>query len=194
MGIGFEIRKAPFSIRFRHRELYAFFDHHLMYFELTQEKALQYSDEWLAEAITIKNVDDCANEVFSCGRMKRYLLEQPDYVNGFLFREAKTGKTAGFLWIMYPGGNEFQYRVRKVDAFLFDVYVSPDFRGHGLCGQMFQYVFDYLKKNGKKTVALGVRTNNPSAIKAYKKAGGVIKARKRFIQLAHRYNIPYYSI
>ena len=95
---------------------------------------------------------------------------------------------------MYQGGNEFQYRVRKTDAFVFDVYVSPDLRGRGICGQMFKYVFQILKEKNRKMVALGVRANNESAIKAYKKLGGDFRKRKRFVQLFRRFNIPYYVV
>lgn len=194
MNKKFEIKRHPFSIRINNRELYAFYDHYLMYFDLCNKENVELSSEWLFEKITEANIDNCKNETFSVGRMKRYLKEQSQFVEGFLARNMNTGTPAGFLWIMYPGGNEFQYRVRRVDAFLFDVYVFPEFRGKGLCGQLLYYVFDHLKENMKKTVALGVRTDNNSAIRAYQKAGGIIKSRRKYIQLCHRYDIPYYSV
>ena len=190
----FEIQFSPFSFFFCKRQLYAYYDHYLMYFNLNEINTEYSNDKYFAEKITLNNVDKCANECFSLGRMKKYLLNNGNFVEGFFFQERTTQEKAGFMWLMFPQCNEFQYRVRKVDAFIFDVFVFPNFRGCGLCGQMFQHVFDSLKKRGKNIVALGVRTDNTSAIRAYEKAGGVIKSRKRFIQLVHRYNIPYYSV
>lgn len=194
MKTNFEIRNHPFSIRYRNRELYAYYDHYLMYFDLRDINKVSASNSWSVERITEDNIDACTNETFSVGRMKRYLREQSQYVEGYLARCKKSGKPAGFMWIMYPGGNEFQYRVRRVDAFIFDVYVFSEYRGRGLCGQMFQHVFELLRNNSKSVAALGVRTDNQSAIQAYQKAGGVIKSRRRYIQLCHRYDIPYYSV
>lgn len=190
----FEIRKSPFSIRFNRRELYAYYDHYVMNFDISGIEHKQLEDCWVAERITEANIDYCENEAFSVNRMKRYMKEQPEYVDGFLFFNSKTEEPAGFVWVMYPGGNEFQYRIRRIDAFLFDVFVFPEYRGRNLCGQMFQYIFEILNIDEKKAVSLGVRTDNKSAIRAYKKAGGVVKSRKRYIQLCHRYNIPYYTV
>ena len=190
-----EIKQHPFSLYFHQRQLFAYYDHYLMYFDLKKFMQTDQKNElWEMEEISIKNINDCDNEVFSLGRMKRYLATKQNHVKGFLFRNRITTKPCGFLWIMYPEENEFQYRVRKVDAFIFDVYVSPDCRGAGLCGYMFQLLFEFLIDISKYTVALGVRTDNPSAIRAYQKAGGEIKTRRRFIQLVHRYNIPYYTV
>ena len=189
----FNVQYHPFRLFFHKRQIYAYYDHYLMYFDLNKIDAEYSIDKWGIDVITLNNVDKCANECFSLGRMKKYLLNNRSSVEGFLFQD-KNKEKAGFMWLMYPKCNEFQYKVRNVDAFIFDVFVFPQFRGCGLCGHMFQYVFDHLKRNEKKIIALGVRTDNTSAIRAYEKAGGVIKARKRFIQLVHRYNIPYYSV
>ena len=192
---GFEIRKDPFQLLFHNRQIFAFYDHYLTYFDLQKTTDTYELDPSLTvEQINLDNVEDCDNESFWIGRMKRYLQEQPNYVNGFVFRDAETQAPVGFLWVMYPGGNEFQYKIRKVDAFLFDVYVSPEHRGRGLCGKMFQYVFAYLKHRGAVTAGLAVRVKNTSAIRAYEKLGGVFKKRKKFIQFIRRFNFPYYSV
>ncbi|MBR4531221.1 GNAT family N-acetyltransferase [bacterium] len=190
----FKIKKGPFSISFHNRELLAYYDHYLMYFDLDETNIVPDSGKWTIEEISTDNVYDCSNDIFSCGRMKRYLLQKTDCVKGFLFREPVTNQVVGFLWAMCHGENEFQYRVRKADALIFDVYVSPKFRGLGICGEMFQHMFGYLKNQQLKMIVLGVRTDNASAIRAYKKLGGIIKSRKRWIQLCHRYNLPYYSV
>ena len=195
MMAGFEIRKDPFQLRFHDRQLFALYDHFLTYFDLSKaNEAFEMDPGLTVEPVNLDNVDDCENESFWVERMKRYLQEQPDYVNGFIFRDTVTTKPVGFLWVMFPGGNEFQYKVRKVDAFLFDVYVSPESRGCGICGKMFQYMFAYLKLRGVVTVALGVRVKNKSAIRAYEKQGGILKERRRFIQFFRRYNFPYYTV
>ena len=189
----FEIQHSPFRFFFLKRQLYAYYDHYLMYFDLSKNHTKYSCDSYSIESISLSNVEKCINESFAWGKMRSYLLNNRESVEGFLFQD-KNEERAGFMWLMYPKCNEFQYKVRNVDAFIFDVFVFPKFRGCGLCGSMFQYAFDHIKEKGKTTVALGVRTDNASAIRAYEKAGGVIKSRKRFIQLVHRYNFPYYSV
>ena len=194
MSSAFEIQHNPFRLFFRKRQLFAFYDHYLMFFDLSKLNIPLKDISWTVESINLNNVECCRNECFALGRMRNYLLKKKEHVDGFLFRDPKTEEAAGFIWIMYPKCNEFQYRIRKVDSFVFDVYVSPAYRGYGLCGQMFQHIFTHIKNKQLTAVALGVRTDNTSAIRAYEKAGGIIKSRKRYIQIVHRYNIPYYTV
>ena len=183
-----------FSIYYKNRQIFAWYDHYLIYFDLTEKISQDFPDWLYAERINLDNVEQCKNNSFNVSRMRRYLIEQPDKIEGYLFKEKENHNVVGFLWEMFPNGNELQYRIRKVDAFLFDVFVSENYRGKGICGHMLSYVFSCAEKSQIKLVALGVRRNNTSAIRAYLKAGGVIRRKRKFIQLFHRYNVPYYKI
>ncbi len=130
---------------------------------------------------------------FSVDRMSSYLLNQEKYVEGFICYD-KENRLLGFMWVMYPCGDEFQYRVRETDAFIFDVFVFDSARGKGVCGKMLQYVFQYLDRKKKVSARLGVRKNNASAIRAYEKIGGRKVYSRSFIQLFRKYNMPYYSV
>ena len=122
-----------------------------------------------------------------------YLENQEKFVDGFICYD-KDNVPLGFMWVMYNGGNEFQYRVRKTDVFIFDVLVFETARGKGVCSKMFQYVFKYLRGKGIKSVRLGVRKNNINAMRAYDKIGGKKVCSRSFIQIFRRYNIPYFSV
>lgn len=185
--------KPIFNIKVLGHNFFTFYDHYLMTFNL-QECNDSSLASWVAvEEIDPDNISDCANAEFSVDRMKKY-LKNCKFASGWLFYDKKTHVPIGFFWIMRRGGDEFQYRVRNVEAFFFDVYVNADYRGHGVCGLMFQYAFRLLKKEGISVAALGVRTNNCSAIKAYHKNGGKIVKRMPFMQLLGHINIPYYKV
>lgn len=182
-----------FSISFKNRQIIAFYNHWICSFCLTGNK-VHFDDSLIVKKINYDNLDECNGQKdFYVGRMKGYLENQSMYTEGFLFY--KNDEPAGFVWVMYPGGNEFQYKVRKTDAFIFDVSVFEKFRGEGICGKMLLYLFNYLEieKNAKE-VKLAVRKNNVNAIRAYKKAGGVFVRSCRFFQIARRFNIPYYTV
>ena len=195
MKLNLEIKNEEvYSIYYAKRQLYAFYKHYIYSFDLTNIKP-RMPDDIKVERITPDNVSLCERGPYHVPRMIKYLKEQPDFVDGFLFFDKISGKLLGFRWIMYKGGNEFQYRIRKTDAFFFDDYVVEECRGRGIYGKMYQWLFHYLKyEKGCKNACLAVRRNNKSAIRADEKAGGIITAKPNFIQIFRRYNIPYYKV
>lgn len=192
--LGFSIHKTPIlEIRWRQRQLIALYKHWIYEFDCTRAR---YEDNVSlnVEKITLGNVGECnIQNNFSPARMRHYLEESPDKCLGYLFRE-HDGDVAGFLWVMLRDGDEYQYKVRKCDAFLFDIWVAENKRGMGYCGQMIDIVLNNLMRHGYKTVRLGVRKNNISAIKAYEKAGGRRITSTSFFIIARRIRMPYITI
>lgn len=183
------------SFSIKKRQIFAFYNHWIFTFDINKlNNSFCYPQDIKAEKITLDNIEKCyLQNDFFVGRLEQYLKEQSHYVDGFLFYKDNT--PVGFLWVMYQGGNEFQYRIRNTDSFLFDACVFPEYRGQGICGIMFHYVFSYLKYEKKcQTASWGVRKNNISAIKSYKKLGGCIVGSRKFIQVVRKYNFPYYKI
>ena len=79
------------------RQLCAFYDHWLVYFDMRkQDTAFELSSDLSVETITLDNVERCENDSFYMPRMRRYLIEQPEKVEGFLFFDKESHKTAGF--------------------------------------------------------------------------------------------------
>ncbi len=142
--------------------------------------------------ISSDNVELCSKGDFSMARMRKYLKEKVGETEGFLFFNGD--EPVGYLWIMYRGGNHFQYRVRNIDALIYHIEVFPDFRGNGICGLMMRQTFEYLQSKRNITCAYwSVRKNNISAIRSYDKLGATQVKRKRFIRLL-KINIPYCKI
>lgn len=96
----------------------------------------------------------------------------------------------GYVWVAYKGANEFQYRIRRIDAFGFDFAVHPAYRGQGIVGFMIYELLVSLKNEGIDALYASVRKNNQSAIRAYKKLGAVIVGSKKFCRFAG-IRIPY---
>lgn len=176
------------------RQIFAFYNHWLMQYSSIQYKEIGVEGV-SCEKINNSNIDLCKRQtIFPVSIMEGYLKKHSKFVDGFLFKKGDQD-VVGFVWVMYKGGNESQYRVRHCDALVFDVYVDEKMRGKGLCGFMLSCIIKDLKeKRGVNTIRLSVRKNNYSAINAYIKNGWEIIGARKFVQFFRRKNIPYYSI
>lgn len=178
-----------FTIKLFGRCLLVYTDHYIVNFSLNKLTYRQPPFEVHYEKADLENVDDCSRSPFNLNRMKNYLAELPDLVDGYIFY--KDDKTPiGCAWVMYRGGNEFQYRVRNVDALGFHFSVFDEYKGQGLIGYMIYCLLTELKEKGIDNMYCGVRINNTSAIKAYMKIGADIVGEKRFFRIAG-IRIPY---
>ncbi len=188
-------RKPIIAFYIHGRQLFAFYNHWIMQYNGGADSEESDESHLLCEKINNANLDYCRRQTaFPDSVMERYLKEQSQFAEGFLFKDENLN-VLGFMWVMYRGGNESQYRVRHCDALVFDVFVDEKMRGKGMCGRMLSYVIRYLKEErGASTIRLGVRKNNVSAIKSYKKNGWKIVGTAKFVQFFRRINIPYYSI
>ena len=102
-------------------------------------------------------------------------------------------RSIGTVSVMYKGGNELEYRIRNVDAFIYNVKIDELFRGKGYAGIMINMLEKQLVSKGIHEAYLAVSTDNYGAIKAYKKNGFKTICEKKFVRTM-RVNIPYYSL
>jgi ribosomal protein S18 acetylase RimI-like enzyme len=178
-----------FTIRIVGKSVFSLYNHHIMHIEtnISYEK----NEDYHIERITVNNISECSNGEFNTSFMKSYLLNQEKMVDGFLLKYHEN--PVGYIWIMYKGGNEAQYRIRNIDSFLFDVCIFENERGKGHSKVLMQEVLCYLNSKGIDDVYLAVRRNNKIAINLYKKIGWEIICNKTFIRIC-RVNIPYYKL
>lgn len=94
---------------------------------------------------------------------------------------------------MYRGADDLEYRIRNIDAYIFDVYVNNLHRGKGYAGEMIRQLMEYLHDKGINTAYLAVSMSNSSAIRAYKKTGFTTVADKKFVRFL-KINIPYHKL
>lgn len=77
------------------------------------------------------------------------------------------GKYAGHCWL----GQQTDFFTRRVDPWIFDLSVLPEFRGRGIAKLLHETVVKHLHERGEKTVGLQVMAHNEAAAKLYEKLG-----------------------
>lgn len=102
-------------------------------------------------------------------------------------------KPLGTISVMYKGGNELEYKIRNIEAFIYNVYVAPEARGKGFAGKMMQFLMSYLREKGINEAYLAVSTDNESAIRAYEKFGFCDVENKSFYRILRK-NMPYHTL
>lgn len=172
-----------FAIRVNERAAFEYCDHYLMKFSIQNCRCREHSELYCVAA-TPENVDDCDGFGFSVNRMKDYLHHQNDRMKGFVYYSRIDNTPVGCIWVAYKGANEFQYRIRKVDAFGFNFAVRSEYRGQGIIGFMIYELLRKLEQEGIDTSYASVRRNNRSALRAYEKCGAVIISRRKFFRIA----------
>lgn len=144
----------------------------------------------------LKKVSDYSSLVcgtYSVKLQKKIISENAGNCDTFLLIDKKTNATLGIISVMYNGGNELEYRIRRIDAFVYNVKIDESYQGKGYVSIMLQYLGQYLLGKGIKDVYLAVSTDNNNAIKAYSKNGFTIVDEKWFIRFL-KHNYPYYSL
>lgn len=99
----------------------------------------------------------------------------------------------GTLSLMYRGGNELEYRIRNIDAFVYNLAVLPEWRGRGYAGAMITSLASVLRPKGIDSIYLAVSEDNAAAIHAYNKVGFETVCKKMFVR-TFKLNIPYYAL
>ena len=121
------------------------------------------------------------------------MMERENGCRGYYYLDAESGEAVGTLWVMLPPGDELEYRIRRTEAYLFNIYVRREFRGRGIAGQMLRDTVRLLARDGIHSCCLAVGVRNKPAIRAYEKFGFVRTGRRRFLRLAGK-NLPYHSL
>lgn len=151
-------------------------------------------------AFTLHKIDpnDLEKEMKHIGKtvsyshLKKLIRSNRELCEGFVFRNAQNSPI-GTIWIMHKGANDLEYRIRTIDAYIFDVYINRNQRGNGYAGEMIRHLMCYLHQKGIDSAYLAVSQSNTRAIQAYQKVGFTIAAKKKFLR-AFRINIPFYKL
>lgn len=73
---------------------------------------------------------------------------------------------AGLAWGVVNGNND-QY------VYLYQMWVSPQYRGKGIGRALVQAIIDWCEDSGKSGIRLGVTTTNKAAVELYRSMGFV---------------------
>ena len=130
---------------------------------------------------------------YSVSLQKRIIDATAGKCDVFILRDKNTQNNIETLSVMYMGGDELEYKIRKIDAFIYNVSIDKSFRGKGYAGIMIQMLGEILAEKGIGKAYLAVSTDNSSAIRAYEKAG-FIKVNEKFFIRSLKRNVPYYSL
>lgn len=182
---------SNFSIYVLGRCLIQVFDHYLMRVDIKPKTNTRNTNRLERVQITDDNIEICCQGSFSVPRMIKTWKKQTDKTEGFLYY--KQDVPVGYLWVMYKGGDEYQYRIRQAESLGYHICIFEPYRGNRFVDDMLEDIFEYLYKKRIDEMYVSVRTNNTAAIKAYKRAGMKIIERKKFIRFLG-FMIPYHII
>lgn len=146
--------------------------------------------------IDLKNIDREIRPVgttVSVENLKRLVRKNENRCEGFVLTEMG-GYSVGTIWVQYKGSNDLGYRIRNIDAYIFDVYVNEKHRGKGYAGMMVRHLMCYLHEEmGINSAELAVALSNESAIRAYEKTGFTIVRDCKFARIM-KVNVPYHEL
>lgn len=113
---------------------------------------------------------------------------------GFILKN-KAGKIIATIGVMYKGAKDTQeyYRFENIDAFIFGIYVIPEYRGRSIAGAMINEIMKYIHSKGIDIAYLAVASTNKNTIKAYQKIGCNIVKKYKFLRTL-KMNIPHYRL
>lgn len=100
----------------------------------------------------------------------------------------------GFLFFKgAPLINRTVYRIRNVEALISCACVFKEYRGKSIANRMLGKVVELLWDEGGTEMALGVRTDNKTAIRAYEKASFKVTDEKTYLRILRK-NFPYHVV
>ena len=82
------------------------------------------------------------------------------------------GKYAGHCWL----GQQTDFFTRRVDPWIFDLSVVPEFQGQGIARELHDAVEKHVRAQGYKLIGLQVMAHNAGAAAMYEKLGYVKRA------------------
>lgn len=174
------------SIRLFGKNIISSFNHHIMSLKYSSHNAVTHN--LVMECIT-NQPEKMIDGTYSVKTAKALLSRNKGNCDVFIFYDSNE-VVVGTLSVMYKNGNDIEYKIRNVDAFIYNVLTDDNFRGRGYAGEMLRLLSEYLHGKSIDKAYLAVSTNNIPAIRAYKKAGFVTEYDSSFIRLL-KVNIPY---
>lgn len=161
------------------------------------KKSLYGGDKYIFnndyELKRVDNLSELIDGTYSIELQKRIISNNEGKCETYICKDVKTNKRIGILSVMYKGGNELEYRIRKVDVFIYNLMVVQEYRGMGIAREMIEALGEIMKSKSFNEMYLAVSKDNLSAIKAYNKAGFIIESEKKFIRFI-MHNIPYHIL
>lgn len=140
----------------------------------------------------VKDELDPVGTTVSVKNLELLVQKNNEKCEGFVLSD-EAGKSVGTIWVMYKGTDDLEYRIRNIDAYIFDVYVNSSYRGKGYAGEMIRQLMEYLRAENIDSAHLAVSTKNDKAIRAYEKAGFSTVHDRSFARVL-KINIPYYKL
>ena len=127
-------------------------------------------------------------------KLKKCMCSNQSLCEGFVLKN-EAEEIIATIGVMYKGAKDTQeyYRLENIDAFIFGVYVAPEYRGQGIAGAMIEKLMQHLYFQGIDCAYLAVASTNQSAIRAYQKIGCNIIKKYKFLRTL-KMNIPHYKL
>ena len=177
------------------KNIFRIYQHHIM--EIRYETLCKYKSVCKFKLQEI-DTDSIGSEIelvgstISLRNLERAVKNNKSFVKGFIFKNS-AGCKAGTIWVMFRGGNDIEYKIRNIEAYIFNVYVNQAYRGNGFAGEMIYQLMNILHLKGIENAYLAVSIKNSSAIKAYEKVGFVNVYDRKFARVL-KINIPYHIL
>ena len=140
---------------------------------------------------SVSSYNEIIDGLYSREKQIQLMIENKAYNNTFILR--KNNENIGIVSVMFKKGNELEYRIRGIDAFIYNVFIGEKYRKKGYARLMLNLLFFYLIEKGLNDVYLAVSRDNYEAIELYKKLNFKIIKNKMFIRTL-RCNLPYYDL
>jgi len=173
------------------KNIFQIYKHHIMRLDYKESEA---NPDLALEKIDLARIDEELRPIgttVTVQNLARLVRRNQGKCEGF--KLVRDGRPVGTIWVMYKGSDDLEYRIRNIDAYIFDVFVNADERGNGYAGEMIRQLMQYLHGKGIETAHLAVSVSNESAIKAYAKAGFSNVRDCEFARLL-KMNIPYHVL
>ncbi len=183
------------GIRIFGKNVFQIYDHFIMKIDHDAVKDRTASSGHILRAADMSNISAELQPVgttVTAENLKRLVSANKGKCEGFVFCEPG-GRSVGTIWVMYRGTNDIEYRIRDIDAYIFDIYVNEAYRGNGYAGEMICQLMNRLYDKGINSAFLAVSKKNNSAVKAYVKTGFKTVDEKRFARIL-KINIPYHKL
>lgn len=169
-------------------KLYSLRHHYVLSF------SQQYFHTSIDEQLYIERAisyNDLIDGVYSKKLQRKIWRKNVKYSRTYILKNEDT--TIGYVSIMMNGGKELLYEVKYSQAYIYNVYIKPEFRGKGYAKDMLLMVIKELHEEKIDEIIIAVLIDNIRALNTYIKVGGIIVKRVMFLRVC-RCNIPQRTI
>ena len=173
------------------RGIISFRHHYIM--KITFSDILRDESDVNLDLIKVSKESELIDGTYTTGLQKKLIDENIGKCETYILKDMTAPKSIGIVSVMLKGGDELEYRIRNIDAFIYNVMIDKSVRGRGYAGVMIKMLGLELKSKSINEAYLAVSTDNTSAIRAYQKVGFEVVGEKWFVRTLKR-NIPYYII